>query len=87
LTENCGIGSRLIEEVIKVARKNNCCRVWLITTNDNTRAIRFYQRRGFTMASIHINAIKESRKIKPQIPLLGFDDIPILHEIEFELRL
>ncbi len=87
LTENCGIGSRLIEEVIKVARKNNCCRVWLITTNDNTRAIRFYQRRGFTMAAIHINAIKESRKIKPQIPLLGFDDIPILHEIEFELRL
>lgn len=39
------------------------------------------------MAAIHINAIKESRKIKPQIPLLGFDDIPILHEIEFELRL
>lgn len=86
-TENKGIGSRLIEEVIKTARENNCYRVWLITTNDNTKAIRFYQKRGFKMTAVYIDAIRKSREIKPQIPLFGFDDIPILHEIEFEKRL
>jgi ribosomal protein S18 acetylase RimI-like enzyme len=86
-TQNKGIGSRLVEAVIKIARENNCYRIWLITTNDNTKAIRFYQKRGFTITAIHIDAIRKSREIKPQIPLFGFDDIPILHEIEFEQRL
>jgi ribosomal protein S18 acetylase RimI-like enzyme len=84
LLENQGIGTELIEKVIKIARSNGCKRVWLITTNDNTKAIRFYQRRGFDMVGLHINAVQEARKIKPQIPFKGLDDIPILHEIEFE---
>lgn len=85
--ENKGIGSSLIEKVVNIAKGNNCCRVWLITTNDNTKAIRFYQKRGFRIAAIRIDAIKEARQIKPQIPLFGFDNIPILDEIEFEKRL
>lgn len=84
LIENQGIGSMLIDKVIEKAREQNCSRVWLITTNDNTHAIRFYQKRGFNLIGIHINAVQESRKIKPQIPLQGMDNIPILHEIEFE---
>lgn len=84
LSENKGIGTMLINKVIEKAREKGCRRVWLITTNDNTHAIRFYQKRGFNLAGIHINAIRESRKIKPQIPLLGCDNIPIQHEIEFE---
>jgi RimJ/RimL family protein N-acetyltransferase len=70
-----------------VARLHGCKRVWLITTNDNTHAIRYYQKRGFDLVAIHRNAIDASRKIKPQIPLTGFDGIPILHEIEFEMML
>jgi GNAT superfamily N-acetyltransferase len=84
MSENRGIGTMLIEKVTDVAREHGCRRVWLITTNDNTHAIRFYQRRGFNMAALHVNAIEESRKIKPQIPLYGFDGIPIMHEVEFE---
>lgn len=84
LLENQGIGTCLIEKVIQTVTNNGCKRVWLITTNDNTKAIRFFQRRGFDMIGLYINAIQESRKIKPQIPLRGFDDIPILHEIEFQ---
>lgn len=52
--------------------------------NDNAKAIRFYQKRGFIMMGIYINEIQESRKIKPEIPLYGVDNIPILREIEFE---
>jgi ribosomal protein S18 acetylase RimI-like enzyme len=84
LLENQGIGTSLIDKVIEISREKGCTRVWLITTNDNTKAIRFYQRRGFDLIGLHVNAIQESRKIKPQIPLKGFDDIPILHEIEFQ---
>jgi GNAT superfamily N-acetyltransferase len=84
IIENHGIGTRLLEEVIKKAKDQQCKRVWLITTNDNTGAIRFYQKRGFRLAGIRLNAIEEARKIKPQIPLYGCDNIPILHEIEFE---
>jgi len=87
LCENVGIGSALINQVVNEAKINGCRRVWLITTNDNTHAIRYYQKRGFDMVAIHRNAVKESRKIKPQIPMTGFDGIPILHEIEFEMRL
>ncbi|WP_084364910.1 GNAT family N-acetyltransferase [Clostridium tepidiprofundi] len=84
LYENKGIGTKLIEEVIEVAKIQKCKRVWLITTNANVRAIRFYQKRGFNMKALYINAVNESRKIKPEIPILGYDNIPILHEIEFE---
>jgi len=82
-----GIGRSLINVVINVAKDAVCHRVWLVTTNDNTHAIRFYQRLGFDLRTVHINAIEESRKLKPQIPLTGDDDIPIKHEFEFELRL
>lgn len=61
LTENKGIGNKLIQCVIEKAKEENCKRIWLITINDNTRAIRFYQKRGFDMIALHVNAVRESR--------------------------
>lgn len=83
-SENHGIGTMLIERVIEKAKEYKCHRIWLITTNDNTHAIRFYQKRGFDFTAIYLNSIKDSRKIKPQIPEFGFDHIPLRHEIEFD---
>lgn len=85
--ENTGVGSGLLESVIRAARAVGCRRVWLVTTNDNTRAIRFYQRRDFSLVAAHIGAVERWRKLKPEIPLTGIDGIPILHELEFEKRL
>ncbi|HWR22695.1 MAG TPA: GNAT family N-acetyltransferase [Feifaniaceae bacterium] len=79
-----GVGTALLSAAADYAKTQGCSRLWLITTNDNTRAIRFYQRRGFVMTALHLNAIEDARRMKPQIPLTGLDDIPILHEIEFE---
>lgn len=87
LRENKGIGSALVNAVKAKAKKAGCRRVWLITTNDNTRAIRFYQRIGFTLRAVYINALDEARKLKAQIPLTGCDGIPIAHEFEFEFLL
>jgi len=86
-TGEIGIGSALIEAVKNAARQAGCTRLWLITTNDNTPAIRFYQKRGFVMAALHRDALEASRKLKPEIPLTGVDGISIRDEIEFELEI
>ncbi len=84
MAENHGIGSALINSVIGAAKSNYCKRVWLITTNDNIHAIRYYQKFGFELKNVFINAINNARRIKPSIPLLGNEGIPIKHEFEFE---
>jgi ribosomal protein S18 acetylase RimI-like enzyme len=87
LVEGIGIGTGLIEAMKSKAQQMNCYRLWLITTNDNTHAIRFYQKKGFHLVAVYPEAIRLSRIMKPTIPLTGFDDIPIRDEIEFEIRL
>ncbi|MDH4214087.1 MAG: GNAT family N-acetyltransferase [Candidatus Thorarchaeota archaeon] len=87
LEKHQGVGTALLNEVEKIARQNGCERIWLITTNDNIDALRFYQRRGFEMVAVHRYAIEESRKLKPQLPFVGKHGIPIRDEIEMELIL
>jgi GNAT superfamily N-acetyltransferase len=87
LMEKQGIGTTLVNKVIETARENNCTKIKLITTNDNINALRFYQKLGFDMAKLYHNALDISRKLKPSIPLLGEFDIPLKHEIEFEMDL
>jgi N-acetylglutamate synthase-like GNAT family acetyltransferase len=87
IVEKIGIGSALVDTVKKIAVKAGCKRLWLITTNDNTLGLHFWQKRGFSIAAIYPNAIEQSRKIKPEIPLTGNDGIPIRDEIELEMTL
>lgn len=84
--EGRGIGTALIEAARAAARAAGCVRLWLITTNDNTAALRFYQKRGFVLAALHRDAVAASRAIKPEIPFIGNDGIPIRDEIELEWR-
>ncbi|MFH1321369.1 MAG: GNAT family N-acetyltransferase [Bacteroidota bacterium] len=85
--KNTGIGTKFIDLVIKRAKHEKCKRVWLISTNDNTPAIKFFQKRGFEWVNFYRNAIESSRKLKPGIPLFGKDKISIKHELEFEMIL
>lgn len=87
LRENQGIGSKLVETVIHEAKERKVRKIVLITTNDNINAIRFYQRKGFDMVHLFRNALDISRKLKPEIPLIGENSIPLRHEIEFELSI
>lgn len=82
-----GIGTTLLKKVREVAWARGCRRLWLITTNDNIDAIKFYQRRDMTIAAVHVNAMKHSRLLKPTIPLIGMNRIPLRDEIEFEMTL
>ena len=87
LKEQQGIGSSLVNAVVHEAKTNGCRRVFVITTNDNTKALRFYQKRGFHIRAIYPNALVASRKLKPDIPLVGIDGIPLRDEIELEMIL
>lgn len=82
-----GIGTALLSAVVERARSAGCVRVWLITSNDNLAALRFYQRRNLRLTAIHRDAIERARKLKPQIPRLGDFTIPIHDELELELDL
>ncbi|MBN1678849.1 MAG: GNAT family N-acetyltransferase [Anaerolineae bacterium] len=87
LAEGIGAGTALLEAVITMAREAGCVRVWLVTTNDNLHALGFYQRRGFVLKAVHNNALETSRRLKPEIPLIGMNNIPLRDELELEMLL
>ena len=82
-----GIGRALMNAVRDHAVSKGCHRLWLITTNDNVRAFRFYQLWGMDLCAFHRNAVSRSRALKPTIPQRGQEGIPLAHELEFELLL
>lgn len=85
--EQSGIGRELIEKVKETARFEKADRIWLVTTNDNTHALEFYQKNGFSICGIRENIMDEYRELKPEIPETGLNGIPIRDEIELEYRL
>lgn len=87
LVERIGVGTALMRTAEQVGRGLRCRRLWLITTNDNLPALRFYQRRGLMLAALYPNALEQSRRLKPEIPLVGLDDLPLRDEIELEIGL
>lgn len=82
-----GIGGALMDAVIAEAKRANCRRVWLITTNDNLDGLKFYQKRGFRLVALYPGAIDQARNLKPAISLVGENGIPIRDELELELEL
>lgn len=86
--EGEGIGTALLEAACEAARAAGCLHVELITTNDNLRALRFYQRRGFVLSALRPGAVDEARALlKPQIPAVGDHGIPLRDELVLTLSL
>ena len=74
--------------VRNAAIEAGCTRLWLITTNDNLRALELYQRWGMEIVAFHRHAVTEARRhLNPSTPERGAHGIPIAHEFELELRL
>ena len=82
-----GAGTALLDAVVEYARSHKWKRLWLITTNDNTDALRLYQRAGWDWVAWHRDGVTEARYLKPELPELGAHGIPIRHEIELEYPL
>ena len=79
-----GIGRALLDAVRQMAQQAGCARLWLVTTNDNQAAQAFYHAQGMRQVAIHHGAVTQARALKPEIPLVGEDGIPIEDESEYE---
>ena len=80
--EHQGVGTRLLDAV---ESRTEGQRLWLVTTNDNLDALRFYQRRGFRIAEVRPGASDEARRtLKPSMSEVGNFGIPIRDEIVLE---
>ena len=79
-----GTGSALLHAAVGVARSAGCRRMWLMTTNDNLDALRFYQRRGFRLVALRPGALAASRALKPELPETGAYGIPLRDELDLE---
>jgi GNAT superfamily N-acetyltransferase len=87
LVEGKGVGTALLEAVKEAARSEGCTRVRLVTTNNNLRALLFYQQRGFRLVALIPGGVDELRKLKPSIPAVDSAGLPIRDELHLELRL
>lgn len=83
-----GVGAHLMDAAVEAARAAGCTRLWLVTTNDNLRALRFYQRYGLKLTALRPGAVDEARRrLKPTIPPTGEDGLPIRDELELAIDL
>jgi len=82
-----GAGTALLDAVVDHARANGWKRLWLVTTNDNTDALRLYQRAGWDWVAWHRDSVTAARPLKPELPRLGAHGIAIRHELELEYPL
>jgi ribosomal protein S18 acetylase RimI-like enzyme len=82
-----GVGSALLAAAEAEARARGLARLVVSTTNDNLRALGFYQRRGFALTALHAGAVARLRELKPAIPEIGANGIPIRDQLDLEKRL
>jgi ribosomal protein S18 acetylase RimI-like enzyme len=83
-----GIGRALLTAAADALRGRGVGRIWLVTTNDNLAALALYAQAGYRLAVVRPGAIDELRRtIKPSIPEVASNGIPIHDELELELLL
>jgi ribosomal protein S18 acetylase RimI-like enzyme len=80
-----GAGTALMDAVWAHVLATGAGRLWLSTTNDNLRAIGFYQRWGMDLVELRRDGVTASRAVKPSIPLV-VKGIPLRHELVLERR-
>jgi ribosomal protein S18 acetylase RimI-like enzyme len=87
LREGRRIGRALLDAVRDVATEAGCRRLWLVTTNNNLQALALFQKWGMEIVAFHRHGVSNARKrLKPSIPNRDAKGIPIVHELELELR-
>jgi len=82
-----GTGTRIMDAAEEDLRRRRVKTAVLATTNDNARALNFYQKRGYRLVRVHLDAMDRVRAAKPGVPLTGRDGIPLRDMWELEKRL
>lgn len=82
-----GGGARLLEAAEAELRSRGVARLFLVTTNDNARALGFYLRHGYRLVRLHLDAMERVRGEKPSVPETGTGGIPLRDMWELEKHL
>ena len=82
-----GAGRALLAAAEAAARDEGLARVIVSTVNSNLHALGFYQRNGYELAALHRGAIAGLRRLKPAMPEVDGNGIPIRDQIDLEKRL
>ncbi|MCZ8185269.1 MAG: GNAT family N-acetyltransferase [Beijerinckiaceae bacterium] len=85
--EHKGIGRLLLDFVIEQGRNQGARSLRVLTTNDNTPALRYFQKRGFRIVAFYPGAIAIYRPVFMTLPEIGVDGIPVRDAIELEIDL
>jgi len=82
-----GVGRLLLDAAAQALRAQGVRRVWLTTTNENLAALALYQKAGYRLTALHAGAMDEIRRLKPAIPAVASNGIPIRDELELSREL
>lgn len=82
-----GIGKALLEKVVTLGRQSGAKVLRVLTTNDNTPALRYFQKLGYKIIAFYPGAIIAYRTVAPTLPQIGVDGIPVRDAIELEIDL
>lgn len=82
-----GVAIKMLDAVIFAARKAGAKKLKAMLTNDNMPGLTFYQRRGFRLSGLYVDAIDHYRSVIPTIIRTGYRDIPIHDALELEIGL
>jgi ribosomal protein S18 acetylase RimI-like enzyme len=82
-----GVGRLLLDAAAQALRAQGVRRVWLTTTNENLAALALYQKAGYRLTALHAGAMDELRRLKPAIPAVASNGIPIRDELELSREL
>jgi ribosomal protein S18 acetylase RimI-like enzyme len=71
-----GVGTALMRAAVAAARAAGARRVFLVTTDDNAGAQRFYEYLGYRVVERRVGAVDECRaRYKPTIPAGAHDEL------------
>jgi GNAT superfamily N-acetyltransferase len=87
ITTSSGVGSALLDALATFLQLRGRSTLSVTTTNDNVAALAFYQRYGFRLKELRLNKVEEARIVKPSIPAIAENGIPVRDEIELILNL
>ena len=76
--QRSGVGGRLVDHAEDVARERGAGHVAVAMTNDNLPALYFYQRHGYRLTEVHIDAISAAND---GAHIVGFGGIVIRDEL------
>lgn len=84
MTPRKGYGRIALKAALDELLRRGVFHVWLYTTNDNLAAQHVYLALGWRLVHVHLDAMDRVRSLKPDVPLIGLNGLPLTDMWMFE---